>query len=752
MSLFFIQYQGCKSSYILQDQEYELFKNIIDVESDYKVADKLQLTESLKLLYLQAASEHTNLNPKTWTLKNEITVYNEDLAKETASSMEKYLKNKKGYYHANVSYTSDKQEKRRIVVRYLVNPGPQYLINNVKIEVEDDEIGKILSILSPFSQLKKDGPLDAITFDKERSRITTALQNSGYANFLSNYIEIEGDSTVGDYKVDVFVKINKPPYADEHLKYTVDTIRVFTNHNEDATKQAVINDTIDSKIFYSTTDDFLLKPTALNKSIFLKGGEIFKKNKRQKTYANLSSLSTYRYVNIQPSTTDQQDTTINFNIFLTPYTNPWILDFGSDLFYSTVSEIGRNLFGVSGSTSLQNRNLLGGSELYTLDLEGTLEFDLNDADANSISYRVENSLQLPRHTDLFSLTNILKKLKLIGTDRVRSFKESSNTNIRLGYSYTKIIDLYTLNSANLSWGYDYRPNNRSRYLIRQLSLNLLNTTVDTLFEEILDNNQLLANSFVDNLSTGFIFRDISYVYQSLKSIRGRSYGFIGNVEISGAETFLLNKASNLLRSRDDVWSLGSINFSKYIKAEAQLRMYKDITANSSLASRIHLGFAVPYGGRDVAVPYVVQFFSGGPNSLRAWQLREIGPGSRFVDPEDNSIYFQTGDLKLEFNIEYRTKIFWFIEGALFVDGGNIWTLRQDLDRPGSQISTSFLQEIGIGAGFGLRFDFTYFLIRIDTGYKIKNPFRDPETGSYWALNSKYNSSFGNINIAVNYPF
>lgn len=751
LSLIAIQFQSCKSSYILQDGESKLFKNEIDIDSDYKVTDKLALIESLKLLYLQNESSRTTLNPKTWNTGNEVVAYDEELAQQTANVMEKYLQNKKGYYHASVKY-QDESNKKGIIVKYLVNPGPQYVINEIKTEVSDNEIGKLLAILSPFSFLKEGEPLDAITFDKEKTRITAALQNAGYAKFLINYIEIEGDSSVGDYKVDVFINISDPPYSESHKKYSVDTINIFTNHVADNQQEIVTTDSIGQNYYHSTLDRFIIKPKALQKSLFLQPGNVYQKNNLQKTFANLSNLSTYRYVNIQSSTEDQQDTTINLNIFLTPHNHPWILDFGSDFFYSTVSEIGRNLFGLSGSTTLQNRNLLGGSELYTLDLEGTLEFDLGEVDANSISYRIQNGLRLPRHIDLFSLTNVLKTFKIIKDDRVRSFKERSTTNIQFGYSYTKIINLYRLNSVNLSWGYDYRPSNRSQYLIRQLSLNLLDTQVDSVFqEEILDNNQFLENSFVDNLSTGFLFRDISYVYQSLKA-RGRSYSLIGSIEFSGAETYLLNKLSNVVRGRDDVWSLGSINFAKYVKTEGQARVYKDLTTNSSLAGRIHLGLAVPYGGRDVAVPYIVQFFSGGPNSIRAWQLRELGPGSRVIDPSDNSIYFQTGDLKFEFNVEYRARIFWFIEGALFVEGGNIWTLREDGDRPGSKISSGFLNEMGVGAGFGLRFDFTYFLIRLDTGYKIRNPFRDPETGSYWALTRKYNSPLGNINIAVGYPF
>ena len=165
---------------------------------------------------------------------------------------------------------------------------------------------------------------------------------------------------------------------------------------------------------------------------------------------------------------------------------------------------------------------------------------------------------------------------------------------------------------------------------------------------------------------------------------------------------------------------------------------------------------MPYGLDDDDNPNVVsfikQFLVGGPNSIRAWRPMSLGPGNyEIADPLNSRNFFQRGDLVLEFNLEYRFDLFWLMEGGLFFDGGNIWTLRNETDRPGSQISTDFYKQMALGYGWGIRFDFSYFLIRFDFGYKLKNPFRDPITNSYF-LPLKGQGVFGNFNVAVNYPF
>jgi len=167
--------------------------------------------------------------------------------------------------------------------------------------------------------------------------------------------------------------------------------------------------------------------------------------------------------------------------------------------------------------------------------------------------------------------------------------------------------------------------------------------------------------------------------------------------------------------------------------------------------KLFAGFAVPYYN-DAAVPFIKQFHVGGPNGIRAWQPRELGPGSHITNtPVIGNLFYQTGDFKLEWNLEYRTDLFYVFEGALFVDAGNVWTLKDDIARPGSRFGADFFTQIAVGAGYGIRIDFNYFNLRFDFGYKVLNPFVDPDTGSRW-VSLRDQSRLGNVNVAINYPF
>jgi len=472
-------------------------------------------------------------------------------------------------------------------------------------------------------------------------------------------------------------------------------------------------------------------------------------------------------VQVNPKLNTERDSTFDIDIFLSPYEHKWISEQGLDLFYAFGStSFQQNLFGLSAFGSLQNRNLFGGSEKYSFNLDGSVELSLPNFAANRWSFGANNILELPRLLDLFSFGKFLENIRVIPTNNYDRFKDEARTDISLGYNFTNSIRNFSISSFNASWGYTYRANAQSLYKMRQLGLNLFifNPTDDFRMNN-LDDNQLLANSFQDNLSTGFLFRDLRYFYNGKKNQRGRSFSLITTFEVSGLEVFLANKLANLITSDNTAWELGNngrFNFAKYVKLELDGRVYKDITKRSQLAARADIGLVVPFGKKNngtlLQTPYLSQFYAGGPNSNRAWQIRELGPGgySEILAPP----FFQAGDLKIEFNVEYRWNLFLFFEGALFMDAGNIWTLRSEEARPNSKISSAFLDQMAVGTGWGIRADFTYFLIRIDFGYKLRSPFPLDDTGSHFVFGKtipgtdgeSYNSLLGNINVAINYPF
>jgi len=756
---------------MISEEQHFLRKNQIVFKTNEKIKNKDALRFELESLYQQDQNPPKLWPPKNWFDRDTLRIYDPELANQSAEAMQKFLKNKKGFYHVNVKPTAD-YDGDQATVSYILDLGRRYTIRSYHIVSDDENIVKEINELPTRRAITVGDPLDADLFDTEKARITSGLQNLGYANFLGNYIEMVGDS--GDYQVDVDFNILVPPPDSIHRQYYIGDVHVYTEHLSQTNPDYNLTDTVDHTVYYSMSDQFVVKPNKLKNNIFLRNGMLYLKNNRVKTQRTLSNLSSFRYVNVKERINPNQDTIIDFDIFLSPHRHKWISETGVDLFYSTfgATDVQQNLFGVSASTGLQNRNLFGGSEKYSFNLDGSVELTIPSFQANRWSFGANNALELPRLVDLFSFGKFLSKVRIIPKVNYNRLREEARTDIALGYNFTQSIQNFSISSFNASWGYSYKPNNTQLYKIRQLGLNLFIFNPTEQFKERnLVDNQLLAKSFENNLSTGFLFRDLSYFYQGPKTNRGRSLGVLGNIEFSGVEVFLGNQLYNLLSERDLVWELGPLgdrfNLAKFIKLEIDGRIYKDLGQSSQIAARADFGIVVPFGntseGLPLPVPYLSQFFVGGPNSNRAWQLRELGPGGHLENQDPP--FFQAGDIKLEFNLEYRWDWFWFFKGAVFVDAGNIWTLRDEfsaageLQRAGSKFSSDFLDQMAIGAGWGIRADFTYFLIRFDFGYKIRAPYPVSDSGSHFALgkkvpgtNNNFNAYIGNINVAINYPF
>jgi len=250
-----------------------------------------------------------------------------------------------------------------------------------------------------------------------------------------------------------------------------------------------------------------------------------------------------------------------------------------------------------------------------------------------------------------------------------------------------------------------------------------------------------------------VFKEISAIYKKPETLNGFSWRLLSNFELSGGEIELANKVSNLITGKQDTFRLSqNLEFAKFAKLQLNWSLLKQLNSYSALAGRIHLGIAKPFGSSQ-SVPYDRQFFAGGQNSMRAWQARQLGPGGNPIEQDPDIRFYQRGDIKIEANVEYRSDLIWLIEYALFVDAGNIWPLKSDDSREDTQLRNLY-QQLAIGWGWGLRLDFTYFLLRFDFGYRLKNPYLINENTP---LSTYYESPvgqglLGNPSVGINYPF
>ncbi len=776
LSLLVLLVSSCGTNKYLTESQSLLKKNNIEINSDQSRQKKVKLQNELRLFLRQTPNTRWLLLwPREWFYfvnsqpgdsswyhnwgRNSIgelpAIYSEEETHATAQSMFNYLRNRKGYYEALVAYSVETKDKKSEVT-YDITPGHQYFISNIKYVSEDTAIIDVINNLDSKISLVSGQPMDGSLFDAERQRVAKELQNLGYANFSSSYITVEGDSTNAHGKVSIELRVNPPSPDLAHQKYRVGLVNVFTDYTQ-GDPVTMYNDGGggERQKFFKKSEEFIVKPSRLSQSIYLKPGEFYKKDRQNLTFKKLSELHTYKFITISPIVESQRDSTVDFNVYLVPHKNSWVSDFGVNAFYSSISSVGRKLFGFSVGESLENRNFLKGAELFSIDGELGYEFEVNPKIRTSaITGTLQANLEIPKLVDLLNTGGTFNKLGLISDERHTSIKENTKSRLTLSYTRSNIIDFYDIRSLSLSYSYDYRPSSYSRYLFRAIGLNLNSYNLEDLFIDRIEGNPFIVNSFESSLFTGVFFRSLTYFYQSPKKGSGRSWANITDLELSGWEILLANKLTNQINGKDDRWRLSDrFEFAKFVRLDVDTRYYTDLGKRSALASRFNIGIALPLD-KDQVIPYTKQFYVGGPNSIRAWQIRELGPGANstnLINPVQDQLFYQQGDIKLEFNLEYRFDLFWLLEGALFLDGGNVWTRKEDPDRPGANFTTDFYKQIALGSGWGLRWDFVYFNIRFDFGYRIRNPFPNPETGSYW-LSHRTFKFLGNVNIAVNYPF
>lgn len=770
---------GCGVNKYLEEDEYLLEQNKITLKQRRSIENSYAIQENLALFYKQNPNSNFFLIPRewfyykyaerqdsswwvNWVRKNAMetpVVYDSTLANSAAKSMQNFMRNRKGYYDATVK-PELRIEGKKAFVNYVVKAEKPYIISSIKYLFEDEVLENLVMAKSEESELEPGAILDADEFYKEKKRIIKILQNNGYAEFDATHVQFKGDST--GHNVAIFFEILNPSPTRKHQKYYVGDVRVFTDYNPNKQNSIIDTTELNGIYYYTNNEQYFVNPKMIDQTIQLKPGNLYRKQDLDLSFERLINLGPYRFTNINPQRDPTDSTRINFTVHLTPTNNKWVSNYGTDIFYSTIRLASRQLFGFSGNMSFENSNLTGSAERYTFSAESTLELDIEFLRINTFGLDINNGLSIPKLVDIYGTFSLLNNSGILSDKRYNNLKNYTTTLISAGYDLSKLVTLYSINSINVSFLYSYNPNKRMGLDFRQIDLNYLLPVIELKFDTTtLNKNPLLKRSFERVLLTGFILGDLSYYYSSKPTDRGSFWGVSNTLDLSGVEIFGINNFYNWITGKDAIWDLPlggdeSVKFSKYAKLNAEFKYNQVIKANNSLVFRIRSGIAIPFGDSK-AIPFVKQFYVGGPNSIRAWQIRELGPGgfdSLLINPTPGEAFYQTGDFIFETNLEYRFPIGWIFDGALFCDVGNVWTLDKTDVRKNARLDADFYKEIAIGGGFGIRLDFSYFLLRFDFGYKLRNPYPD-ENGSHWPYDAiQFNTLWNetNFNFAINYPF
>lgn len=800
---------SCQVSKYVRDDEYLLKQNSLVIKGE--VDDRRLLAWELETLYKQIPNKRLLfVVPREWfyfstqqpgdttsfdrwkrrTLGEPPVFYSDSLAQATADAMKYYLQYK-GYYKAEVYPEDENKGEYKTHVSYIVTPGTPYIIDSVSLSSTDTRIHQLLQETRHRTFLQAGSGLDLQLFDQEKARITQELRNQGYANFYDGYVDqLEIDTNLVSGKANLYLQI-LPPFGDSiHRQFTIGRVAVYPDFQQ--TKDDlpfVYRDTLIENLEYHLTNKKgQLDLNTLQRAIYLKPGQLFSQEDYEKTNKRLSDLGVYSFVRIRQTNDSILPQVLNFDIQLTPSLP---IEIGADLDINYTNRNGAsgagNLIGFSISPSLRNRNLFGGAEQLVSNISAGVELNtLRSAQLwNTIDLSAQTSLYLPRFKDYLGFWGGLykvpagKRKHLINPAFYESMRENATSRISASYNYLLILDWYRYNLINASYGYDFRRSRQARYLINHFSVDFLKPVLEEPFRQQLELNPFLERSFGQQVFVSLLFRDLDYLYTSRVSRFGESHVINMRMEAAGTEIWAVNALYNEFALNPLTFRLGdTTDFSQYIKWEADLRFYKQYSQENSLASRLNIGLARPFGYTS-DVPYVKQFFVGGPNSIRAWAPRSLGPGgyeevvSGTPVSRNNNRYYQTGDIKLELSMEYRFTIFWIFKGALFLDAGNVWTFNRDDSRPGSEflfrkktylindtpfVHYPFYKQMAVAGGLGLRVDLSFFIFRLDMGVKLRDPFPAiPTTGPvlerhFWNSFRGFGLRDITFNLGLGYPF
>lgn len=669
------------------------------------------------------------------------------LAKRTSINFQNQMR-QRGYFKASCNAKPQLVGKYKASVRYNLALGPLYKVSNVEFTSKDSLVRDLVNFYAGESLIQKDAPLDARLFESERLRITAVLKNQGYAYFVPQFVQFTGDSTGTTAKV----RVNILPFSDSvmHQTYRIGKVEVYSGVVPEVT--ALRRDTfIDSVYFAAVEPLFFVRPDRIVQKIRFRPGDIYDQSKFDKTLENLNALGVYRFVSMRPSQDSLQPGVIDVVINVSP--NKRFTPGGDiDLSYSTLNG---GLIGISPSFYFTNRNIFSGAEHWRTTANYNTEFDISAGNLiYAREFKIQNELTIPRYFDYLGMWKALYRRHLVTPLFYMKLKTEGSARISANYDYLRVTNFYQFHLLNASFGYNLRIDNHNQVNWNHIGVDVLRPQ----FASSLTPSKFLELSFDNQLFTGFLLRSFNYSHSSRTTPNGSRWNYRLGFEMSGLEVLAANRVWGAIAGRKE-WQVGSLKFSEYIRLDQDLTYMRNFSENTVLALRAGMGIASNFGDSRT-VPYVKQYFVGGPSSVRAWRIRELGPGGYVdINPEtglkrDIQPYYQAGDFRFEMNAELRFPLFPYFRGAVFLDAGNIWTIREDTDRPGSQLNLDSYKNIALGTGFGIRGDFDYFVIRFDFGLPLRNPYPDPVTGKYWVpdLVSKLQIRDFNPNLAVGYPF
>lgn len=699
----------------------------------------------------------------------------------------------RGFFDVKVASKIDSLKNKKVKVTYQINTGKPYVIDSIFRNIETPIVDSLYQNISGNSLIKTGETYTAENISNEKKRIATEFRNRGLYHFQENYIKRPDIDTIGKKnKLNItfnignrIVKNADSTFTEPFKLYKINKVNIFTD--KQVKERAIGIDSISYKKFnFYSSGKLKYKPKALVNAIFIEEGKLFSEQDKTLTTRALSNLKVFAYPRIQ-YVEDATGNGLIANIVLTPL-KKYNFNIKGDFTQSNIQ-----LFGISGFTGITFRNLFKGAEILDFSLRGNLGSSKDasiknstDAFFNILEYGGDVKLSFPRIFFPINTSNIIRKESLPSTSITLGLSKQTNIGLDKENYYGSFyydwglnkdetkkfkLDLFNLQFVkNLNidnyfnvYNYSYNTlnnlaqtyNTNSTFedaagnltfsgavdFINEVKSGVINVADETDFKTIntigerrkrlIENNLILSSSFSYNLSTKRSVNDVQF------------YNIKAKIESSGNLLSVIAKQKKEALNSNDNQTVFGVEYAQYLKTEFEYIKHLHLYKKSSLAFRFFGGVAVPYGNSN-SVPFSRSYFAGGSNDNRGWQAYSLGPGSSLSVND-----FNEANLKLSLNLEYRFNIFNSLNGALFTDAGNIWNVSDNVEDEKLKFKgTKSFQEVALGTGFGLRYDFGFFVIRGDLGFKAYNPAK--EYSQRWMKDMNFSKTV--FNIGINYPF
>lgn len=739
---------ACKTTKYVPDGEYLL--NKVSIKSDVRDVTKGELESYLRqtpnasifgfwklqldIYNMSGADTSKWINRALRKIGDAPEIYDPVLTDVSMYQMERFLQNR-GYFDVQVA-ADTVLKKQKAKVSYTIKGNRPYILNRYEILIDQPDV-YALAADTANSLIKKSMLFDVNVLDSERDRIARQMRNQGFYYFGKDYLTYVADSALYNNSVNLQLAFHEtlveaPDSLREVLftQYKIKEVVIHTDYDplrwRQNTKEKV--DTVrrgDYLISYGHKRNF--RPQVLIDNCFIVPGTLYTETAVDRTYATLNGLAAIKYVNItfREITPGQ----LACYIVITPSKTQAFSVEGEGT-YSAGD------FGIAGNIGYQHRNLFRGSEQFSL--QGRAAYEWRKVGTNALELGADASLRFPSFLIPFTSS---------------TFKRShrASTEFNISYSYQQRPGEYNRTIAGAGVNYSWAPlysRFRHSFDLVDLSYVYLPYLSPEFKEYFLNNQSVLKYSYEDHFILRMAYNGSFSTFntkQPLRNYHTIRYG----VESAGNLLYGINKLFKTKMSDDGSYRVFNIRYSQYVKADLDATYHQIIDANNRFVYHAAIGVGVPYGNAD-ALPFEKRYYSGGANSVRGWGVRTLGPGS--FRTEDTRIDFnnQSGDIKLDLNIEYRAKLVSVLEGALFLDAGNIWTIRDYETQPGGAFRfDSFYNQIAVAYGIGLRLNFSFFVFRVDYGLKLYDPALPRQ--ERWRTKPTWKDDMA-LHFAIGYPF